>query len=265
MSPWPRERIVAWLCPRAVVIARQRVGLGYARIVEHRERELSQAQGGPDGSSCVDALEVLLDSVGRGDAGLSVCISDHFVRYAALAWRPGLRARADWEAYAAHELEVRYQCKRPNEIRITHAAACTHRLAAAVDEELLQLLRAMAARRRLRIVSLEPNACRVANRFRRKLGRRGHLLVAETDRVTWLRIADDRWTDVTSVRNDDCRGLSALVMHARLHGTYDPETDKVWTWGALDDDAIAHARLAPVWRLQPPSALPQSCNALGLI
>ncbi|MPZ43697.1 MAG: hypothetical protein GEV05_09890 [Betaproteobacteria bacterium] len=265
MSPWPRDRILAWLCPRAVVIARQRFGLGNARIVAHRERALPRAQPARDGLACVAALEAELEESGWSGAALSVCISDHFVRYAVLAWRPGLRARADWEAYAAHELEARYQWKRHNEIRIAHAPNGAARLAAAVDEELPQLLLDMAERRRLRMAALEPNACRVANRYRRKLGRRGHLLVAEPGRVTWLSVADDRWSGAISVRNDDCNGLGALVMHARLHGGYDPEVDTVWAWGTLDDAAIALARLAGVSRLEPPSATPPSCSALGLI
>jgi hypothetical protein len=265
VSPWPRERILAWLCPRAIVVARQSAGPGYARIVAHRQRVLPQAQPARDGSSCVAALQTELEESGWSAAELAVCISDHFVRYAALAWRPGLRARADWDAYAAHELEARYQLQQRNEIRIAHAPAGAARLAAAIDEELLHLLRDMAKRRRLRIAALEPNAYRVADRYRRKLGRHGHLLVAEPGRVTWLSVMDDRWSGAISVRNDDCNGLGALVMHARLHGGYDPEVDTVWAWGVLDDAAMALARLASVSRLEPPRATLPSCSALGLI
>ena len=186
MSPGLRGRILAWVCPRAVVIALQRMRLGRAAIVAHQERRLAEPWAGREAASCVAEVEGLLEQSGWNAGALSVCISDHFVRYVMLPWRPGLRAYADWEAYANHQLDARYGTKRPCELRIAPAPAGANRFVAATDTELLRQLRDLAARRGLRVAGLEPNACRVANRFRRRLGRRAHLLGAGADRASGL-------------------------------------------------------------------------------
>lgn len=262
MSRWHRERILAWMSPRAVVIARQRRGLSASRIVAHRERDLTESRPGRNGSSCVAALEAELELSGWGGRRLSIAISDHFVRYATLPWRRGLRTRAEWDAYAAHELEARYGALHDQEIRIASAPAGGNRIAAAVDAAFLQALREMAVRRGLRILGVEPNACRVANHFRRQFGRCGHLLIAEPNRVTWLSLTEDRWTDMVSVRNADGSALAPLAMSVRMRAGLDSEADTIWVWGPFD--AVDFTR-ASIVRLEPAASTLAACSALGLL
>lgn len=213
------------------------------------------------------ALDAELKQAGWSKAELCVCVSDHFVRYALLAWRQGLRGFAEWEAYAAHELETRFgQSRHGRIVRITPGRQGQCRLAAAMDADLLERLREVAGQARLAITAIEPNLCRVANRFRRSLQKpAAALAVSEPGRLSVLHVRNDNWASLTSVRAGTMpeHTLASLLVQARFT---EGAIDDVMIWGALATDTGVLARhglkSAP---LQPPAGLPDACLSMGLI
>lgn len=264
MSPWLRSRILVWLSPHALVAVHEPSAFTRTRGTGLYQEPLAPMPSLRDWSACVCALEVHLRASGWGRAAVSVALSDHFVRYAGLAWRPGLRNGQDWEAYAAHELERRYGIKSGHVVRIAPAARGAARIAAAIDQSLLVRLREVVATSRSRLASVEANGCRVAHRFRRTLGRAGRLVVAEPQRLTCFTVADGRWADVQSVRAGGADAWASLALQARLHGGQEASGEKLLAFGtvAADGDAGTFGALTP---LEPPASTPRACAPLGLL
>jgi hypothetical protein len=265
VSPWPRDRITLWLSPHALIATRRRRGLRARGGVQLRQSQLMSVASLRDWSDCAQAMEAELADSGWTNADVSVALSDHFVRYACLEWREGLRNRADWEAYAAFEMERRYGTTSGDALCIAPAGLGTARLAAAVDQGLLERLTEAVRRIKGRLRRIEPNACRVANRFRQRMGRRAELVIAEPQRLTWLSMANDCWTDVKSVRSRGSEALSILLLEARVRANPEEAPDQVLAWGPVGDAAsIGH--LAGDWHaLQIPANTPAPCAALGMI
>jgi hypothetical protein len=264
VSPWLRSRITVWLSPHALVAAREPGAFGRGRARELHEEPLAPRPSLRDWSACASALEAHLRASGWTGAAVSISLSDHFARYACLAWRAGLRSGNDWEAYALHEFERRYGIKSGHVIRIAPSAPASARVAVAVDEALLARLREVIVASGSRLASVEANACRVANRFRRTLGRSGRLVVAEPQRLTCFTAVDDRWADVQSVRASGSDAWASLALQARLHSRVGAGREKLLTWGVATAAADAGGLDVPT-PLAPPASTPRMCTSLGLL
>ena len=264
MSPWLHSRTRVWLSPHGLVASHGPGALARSRATALHEEPITPLTSLRDWSACVAAFEVHWRTSGRSRAAVSISLSDHFVRYACLAWRTGLRGAREWEAYALHELERRYGIKSGHVIRIAPAARGAARVAVAIDEALLERLRETVAANGSRLASLEANACRVANCYRRALGRTGRLLVAERQRWTCFTALDDRWTDVQSLRAGGIDAWASLQLQARLQPSVEAGREKLLGWGIAADEAVGgvFGALTP---LQPPASTPAACAAWGLL
>src|SRR5688572_27267169 len=127
-----------------------RIGLSPDRlVVASRERGLRAAalrreviaveppRSAANWQAAVDALPSAL--AGSKGAGVTVVLSNHFVRYALLPWLPSLKSEDEWLALARHRLElVHGHAGEDWVVRCAETAPRGARVACAVDRGLLE-------------------------------------------------------------------------------------------------------------------------------
>jgi hypothetical protein len=214
----------------------------------------------------VAALDEALAREAAGARSLDVCLSDHFVRYLMLQVPAGLRSRAEWSAYAAHALDDHFGASPgPRAVRSVPSGDASAHLVGAIDAELIDALKRVAERAKLRVAAIEPKLSRLVAACRRHIGvRGGALITAEPERVTLLHARANRWADVQSVRAGEpaWRTAAAMLLEMRLRVPDMP--NRVWLWGMQEADAPIADHGFEVERLAVPSALPRACVPLGL-
>jgi len=263
VSLWRRDRVEVWLAPSAVVLARTRGGL-FARSAPSTRQAVVADERSWEGA--VAALEQEMAQAQWSGANLHVRVSDHFVRYVMLPWRDGLRNLAEWTVYAERELDDRFGSGGQLEIRIAAQRAGQPRLAAAIDTELVEALRALATRCRSRLAAIETNLCRAGNRARRAIVKTDAVIaVSEPGRLSLLAARQDRWTEVVSVRSgsEPSAALRASIAQMRLAAA--APIERLLLWGEFAGESDMHAIAPKAIRLAPPRDLPRACLALGMI
>jgi len=236
VSLWRRERLHAWLTPVRVALAPAKAWGRRPKTASSCERAVESTDSGGV-APVVAAFETLLAQNLARPASIDILLSDHFVRYAVLAWRPGLSGD-EWQAYAQHELERVFGAVSGRRlVRIAPARRGAARIAAAIDAGLVDAVQAVGREHRCRIRSLEPNLCQVVNRSLRRSQGDGHLLVAEQGRLTRLALRDGAWCDVQSIRCGAEVGVAAARMLAELQSSPRamPEDERIWFCGRADD------------------------------
>lgn len=220
MSPSWRDRWIAVLSPDRVLLLRQ--GRGWRA----RPDVVAEAAcATPTGMGAAEALERLLASAAQGPADLTVVLSNHFVRYVLVPWRPEVSQRAELAAFAAICFDETFGPEPGGrEIRCGRERAPSARVAAGVDADLLARLRAAAAASRLRLLSVQPYLTAVFDRVLRSLDRRDFMfLVAEPQRACLLVATGGCWRAVRSNAADaspeSLTGL--LAREAQLAGLAD--------------------------------------------
>lgn len=111
----------------------------------------------PWAAACATLAGLLSEHMRRG-LRLSVVVSDRLARYQLLPWRPGIVTRAEWRAYAMHRFESVYgEAMRSWRLKIELVPPGNPSLACAVDAELVEALRAVAAANTSRLIAVRPN------------------------------------------------------------------------------------------------------------
>lgn len=138
----------------------------------------------------------------RGRVG--VVLSNHFVRYALVPWSAELSGDAEEEAYVRHHF-VRVYGDRAKawSFRASPAPGAAPRLASAIDANLLAALRSAFAKKRAKLVSVQPALMALFNRARSAVPASGAWLVmAEPDRACIALHAAGRWQAVSNARGE---------------------------------------------------------------
>jgi hypothetical protein len=214
--------------------------------------------------------ELLAQSQWQG-AGLRVVLSDCWVRYAIVPWAHGLGSRDERLEHARKLLGRAYgDVVSGWEVRVSEAPPETARVACTLPGELLQGVREMCIRRRVRLVSLQSQLVAEYQNWRERLPLTGAWFVTVgEDTLAAARISRRSWDRVHTVRigTDWTRELKRLQTFGRLAGSNLDEgqvyVDAPDTWRAvagatagelhwLEDASRAHGtlgRLARVRRL----------------
>lgn len=220
MSLSLRDRWIAVLSPERVLLLRQ----GHAWRA--RPDVVAEAAcAAPTGAAAADALAPLLAAAAQRSGDLTVVLSNHFVRYLLVPWRPEVSQRAELAAFAAICFDETFGAEPGGrEIRCGRERAPSPRVAAAVEADLLARLRTAAAASRLRLVSIQPYLTAVFDRVLRSRDRRDFMfLVAEPDRACLLVATGGCWRAVRSnaaeASPESLAGL--LAREAQLAGLAD--------------------------------------------
>jgi hypothetical protein len=153
-------------------------------------------------AGALTALDELLEGLGPVTGVASVVLSSRFVRYGQLPWTEGVFAEEDRQALAAG-------C-----FRAVHGEAVDHwrvavgaprygcdNLAVAVDAALLDGLREILARRRLRLVAVRPHLTAAFDRWRSQLlADDGGFVLVEPGCITTLFRRGGQWAEVANRR-----------------------------------------------------------------
>jgi hypothetical protein len=196
------------LCPQRIVLARYPRGLR-PRIAERRIVDLPGQAG--TWQAGLEALPAALDGMRARGSEVEVVLSNHFARYALLAWSAALGSAAEWQALARHHFAaVHGEAAAGWSLGIARTSARGPRLACATDAALLAGLDRIAASAGARLVSVQPYLVAAFNAMRRRIGPSScWLVVAEPGRHALALIEDGAWRAVRS-RAVDARWREAL-------------------------------------------------------
>jgi len=188
------ERFTAVVGPDRVLLARRAGWRGTPRLQAQAEC------AAPTAKAAVAALAELLARPDVGKGTLSIVLSNHFVQYVLLPWRPEVNGPSELAAYAAILFDETFGSDTGGrEILIGPERAGSARIAAGIDAALLQGLRGAAAASRLKLVSVTPYLTAAFDRVRRTVGSRDFMFVlAEPARSCVMVATGGRWR---SLRN----------------------------------------------------------------
>jgi hypothetical protein len=172
------------------------------------------AGGTPAWAAAADALASLLSTPQRGGGALTVVLSSQFVRFRLVPWSDAIGTPDELEAYARVCFEEVYGAASGNwALRLSAEATGCPRLAAAIEQGLLERLQAIASAAELRLVSVQPYLMAAFNRLGGTLrGGDFVFVLAEPERSTLLVARAGRWVGVSSnAGGDSDDALSALI------------------------------------------------------
>jgi hypothetical protein len=173
---------------------------------------------------------------------VTLVLANHFVRYALVPWSNALSGAVEEEVYARHHFARIYGERAKGwSFRASPASGDAPRLCTAIDAALLATLRSAFAKKRARLVSVQPGLMWLFNRARRSVPSSGAWIVrADADRVCVALYAAGRWQAVQNTR-----GEWLAVLERELHRIGGALSDLV-----LLDSAAPVANDAPGWRLE---------------
>jgi hypothetical protein len=156
-------------------------------------------------------------------------LSNHFVRYLLVPWNALIASEEEFRNYAACAFEEVYgEACAQWEVSVSAERSGTPRLAAAIDRQLLDAVRAAAAGTGLRLTSVQPYLMAAFNRVARPRQRDDFIfMLVEAGRVCILVAQGGKWRHVSAMAApDDPAALSALLAReiqlADLQGEFVP-------------------------------------------
>ncbi|PKO41734.1 MAG: hypothetical protein CVU33_00080 [Betaproteobacteria bacterium HGW-Betaproteobacteria-6] len=218
---------LSWLDRLTLFIHPQRVVLERQPWRGARSRQLSEvappAAGEADWQPVLAVAETLLRSTGKG-ASLHIVVADHLVRYALLPWSEmltGQSARLDMaRALFRNALGERAATL---DIALDRPVFGKSGVAAGIDRQLLDGLRAAAKARRLRLNSVQPRLVAELAAQQKQLND-GWLACLD---LGWLTLAGIRDGEIASLRNHRASTAEPDIQAGELAGLLAAESATV--------------------------------------
>lgn len=153
-----------------------------------------------DWSAAADTLAQMLPRPSAHRGELAVVLSSHFVRFRLIAWSDAVSSPDELEAYARIGFEDVYGAAAVGwALRVSPEGPGCARLAAAIEQALLDRLDAVVQAAGLRLASVEPHLAASFNRFLPRLRHADFgFAVTEPDRCSLLVARAGRWLSVRS-------------------------------------------------------------------
>jgi hypothetical protein len=194
VSRWWAEQLRIGLSPERVELAR-------AAVWPRRTwRQHSVPSAAPTWQVALQTLDAALPAWGaRGRA--TVVLSNHWVRYQVLPWRPELTRTSELQQLARLRFEHSFGAAVADwQIHVGDGGWGRATVACAVDAALIDQLRLCLARHGLRLASLQPLLMAAYNRVRHRLAPDAALAVVEPGRVCLALTHQAHWRDIASRR-----------------------------------------------------------------
>ena len=197
------DRIEVVLRPNELWLNRRSVLMPW-RGVEARSFRVAPTSSGEAWRASVERLSTALSEMRARHAGVDVRLSDHFVRYALVAWNAGLVADAERLAFARLAFREIYGSLTDTwELCLAEQPAGEASLAGAIDRVLLQALRDAVRGQGARLRSVSPSLSARIDRHRTALKGVDFCLASiEPGRLTLAFHAAAGWLSVRSRRLD---------------------------------------------------------------
>lgn len=197
MSPSWLDRVTLLVHPHQVVLQRRPWrGAGRCQTIAVDPAAATAAPWQP----ALAAVDAALTADGRRGGSLAIVVADHFVRYALVPWSPDLVGEKARRAMALALLRHNLGDQAGRlEIALDRPAFGANGVAAGIDRDLLDALRARARAARLRIASLQPRLISELAAGRKRLtGTDGWFACVDQERVSLLAF---RAGAIASLRN----------------------------------------------------------------
>lgn len=244
------DRIEVVLRPNELRLNRRSALWPWRGVVEARAFSVVPVSSGEAWRASVDRLSTALREMRAQHAGVDVWLSDHFVRYALVAWDAGLVGDAERLAFARLAFREIYGSLADTwDLCLAEQPAGEASLAGAIDRGLLQALRDAVRGQGARLRSVSPSLSGRINRHRAALkGADFCLASVEPGRLTLAFHADVGWLSVRSRRLDSsvAEELPAMLKQEAAAGAV-AEGGTLYLAGE-DTTAIASLRV-PGWRV----------------
>lgn len=215
---WPEELHIA-LAPERVLLARAPFGMR-RRTVECEALACAPDVGATPWAPAVTALEQALARSRWRRASARVVLSDRFVRYGLLPWSEAIAGPHELELAAAAQLRMVHGERVDGWVlRVDGGGYGSAFLVAAVDRQLIDRIKQLAAAARLRLRALEPRFAAAYRRCRGKLrGEAVWFVVLDAERVSvaYLDGAGLRGFHSVRVTQDPVAELEALIQRWAL-------------------------------------------------
>jgi hypothetical protein len=188
------ERFTAVVGPDRVVLARRG---GWRRPPQLRAQVECAA---PTAKAAIAAFAELLSAPDLGRGELTIVLSNHFVQYVLMPWRPEVGLPSELAAYAGILFDETFgNDVGGREILVGPERSGSARIAAGIESTLLHGLRNAVGASRLKLVSVQPYLSAAFDRVRRTVGSRDFMFVlAEPTRSCVMIATGGRWR---SLRN----------------------------------------------------------------
>jgi hypothetical protein len=227
-------------------MVRMKRGAKPALGIEHEE-----VFGSPqttDWAAALAALDVMLTQPAWRGALLRVVVADFWARYAIVPWVPTLSSTDERVGHARQLLASTYgDAVSDWEVRLSEAPPESPRVACTVPVALLENLRAICARQKIRLASIQPQLVAAYDGWRHRLPAVGAWFVTvDAGTLAAARIGRNGWDRVYSVRlgSDWGRELKRLQTFGRLASTSPDEgqvfVDAPEAWRHVLGDAAQH-------------------------
>jgi hypothetical protein len=209
------------LAPHQVAMVRFARGLK-PRLIDQKRIDCPQAVGVAGSiqpwSGAIDALREVLAHPNVGKAQATVVLSSHFVRYMTVPWSAELVTRDEELAFARSRFaQVFGDAAQGWAVKLSPAPAGNARLAAAVDQTLVERLSSAIASSPLTLTSVQPALMAQFNDWRRPIGDDAWLVVAERGRLLTVWIANGEWRAVRARPiNGEMVPLAQILEQERL-------------------------------------------------
>ena len=207
------DQYCAVLCPDQLQLIRRNRGWRRAHHFQVAESFIP-ALNGASWQPALTAFERVLTLPEIGAGPLSVVLSNHFVRYMLVPWSAQIASAEEFRNYAAAMFEDVYgEVSSGWDVTVSAERSGAPRLAAAVDRQLLEGVRAAVSPARLRLISVQPYLMAAYNRVAwRRREKDFVFMLIEAGRACILAAQGGKWCYVsTTAAPEQAAELSLLL------------------------------------------------------
>jgi len=180
VSPSLHRRVRIALSPRRALAAAFSAGLR-PRLLDQRAVACARDVAGESTwEPTLEALRAAIELLPRARANARVILSNHFVRYLLLPWKPEIVTAEEEVAFATARFNQVYGTSAHDAvIRVSNAPAGSQRVASAIERPLLHRLGELLAEFNLRAESIQPHLMSAVNAWGGRRLRDGWVALAE--------------------------------------------------------------------------------------
>lgn len=182
----------------------------------------------------VRALEMALSELPKKPAYAQVILSNHFVRYTMVPWSDKLSNETEELAYAKHCFNQLYGATaQPWELRLNQDFAGAPKLASAVDRQLLQALRAVFARAKVKLKSVQPQLMTAYNNCQARLQNEDAWFVLfDQGNLCLGLVQQGHWNSVRTLKvgSDWLARLPEILDREAYLSELDTSSDQIFLW-----------------------------------
>jgi len=216
VSPSLRRRVRIAVSPRRALAAAFSAGLK-PRVLDRRVLDCARGSAGELAwEPALEALRKALELLPRMRAGATVILSNHFVRYLLLPWKPQVVTGEEEVAFAAARFAQVYGAGAQDlAVRVSPASAGRQRVASAIERPLLDTLGELLAEFGLHAESIQPHLMSAVNAWGIRRLRDGWVALAEPDLLLLGLRRNGAWISLRSRPLEPAAPLAAILEQER--------------------------------------------------